>query len=113
MGVEAAAKQARTPQQRQQVLQIARRWALSPSLQMRWRVVKTLNTFSSPTEDEHLLLAMARHYADDFTLSALGRASLHALPALRALQADYPSTSAEYQDIAHAVQRLEQKSQPD
>jgi hypothetical protein len=112
MGVEAAAKQARTPEQRESLVQLARRFVLAEDVQLRWRAVKTLRTFSTPLAEEQLLMEAARRYVDDFTISALGQASARVLPVLRALQSKAPAQSYLHADLSRAIATVQNRTGP-
>jgi hypothetical protein len=81
----ATAKQARTPEQRQQVLSLTRRWLLVEDLYQRQDALSALQTLSRVPQEEALLLEVAVRYQDDFISWALWDATPHALPALEAL----------------------------
>lgn len=112
LALRSATKQARTLEQRRQVLQLARRQIMSNDLQMRVQAVWALRQLSTAEEEERLLLEAARRFPDELIFAALRHATPGVLPALRTLLAQFPTGSAQYNDVTDAIQAI-QTSYPD
>jgi hypothetical protein len=107
--LHAAAWQARTPQQRQQVLELARKQLFFKSARVRTMAVRVIRRLSSPEREEQLLLKAARRHLDEMVIYALRWASNDVLPALREMLAEIGPGYAESKDLAEAIATIESR----
>jgi len=105
----ASARQARTPQQRQQALQLSRAWLLSKTYVQRDEALRALRILSTAQAEEDVLLQAYLTYGDELVVWAIGGASARMLPILRELLTRWPVGCAEYKDVQGAIRRLESR----
>ncbi len=108
----AAARQARTAEQRQQVLEIARQQVLAEDARMRSRALLALKWLASPAAEEDLLLVAAQRWRDPSVFAMLRAATPRVLPALYALQATLSAQDSVHQTVARTITFIEQGSRP-
>ncbi len=108
----AAARQARTAEQRQQVLEIARQQVLAEDARMRSRALLALKWLASPAAEEDLLLVAAQRWHDPSVFAMLRAATPRVLPALYALQATLSAQDSVQQTVARTITFIEQGSRP-
>lgn len=101
------AKQARTAEQKQQALHLARESLLSRHYRSRDVALRALNILSTAAAEEDLLLKVYRMYYDELVVWALGAASPRMLPILYELLAEVEPKYAEHGEILCAIQRME------
>jgi hypothetical protein len=106
LALRSVTKQARTPEQRRQVLQLARQHIMSSDPQLRIQAVWALRRLSTVVHEERLLVEAARRFPDELIFAALRHASPDVLPALDSMLDQFPSGSAQYHDIADAIQDI-------
>jgi hypothetical protein len=107
--LQAAAWQARTPQQRQVVLALARKQLFSEHARVRTMAVHMVCRLSRPEQEENLLLRAAQRHPDEMVIYALRRASRKVLPALREMLAEIGLGYAESKDLAKAIEAIESR----
>lgn len=107
LALKAAAWRARTEEQRDQVLAVARQQALSQNSQLREIAVRVIRTFSSPAKEEAPLLEAAQRYFDEFVFAALRHATVQVLPVLLEMRAQMRPGTAEHQDISKAIEAIQ------
>ncbi len=107
--LSAVAKQARTDEQRRQVVRLARRGLFSPILAMRYNACEILQSLSNVLAEEHLYLASSEIFTDEFTIFALRAASAYALPRLQRMLRSYPPDSVQYRQFQLVVKELSDK----
>lgn len=112
--LEAAAKQARTEEERQVVLELAREQLFSPArpyrnAYLREEAVGVLRALSSIVEEEAILLRAAQRYYDMFVIEALAEGTPSILPALEDMLGRFPPGYAEYQDISYAIEGIRRR----
>ena len=102
----AASKQVRAEEQRDQLVELARKDLFSYNGQLRAAAVDILMKHSRLGDEEERLLHSAEIFTDDFVLDALGHGSKELLPGLNALREKYP-VGAENKAIVRAIARIE------
>jgi hypothetical protein len=107
--LEASARQARTPEQRQQVLRLSRVWLFSETYAQREEALRALRLLSTAQAEEDVLLRAYLTYGDELVVWAIGGASARMLPILRNLLRRWPVGCAEYNDVRGAIRRLESR----
>jgi hypothetical protein len=93
-------------QDRERLLELARRHILSPIYYLREQALFVLTRLSTASKEEEWLLQAARLYYDELVIDALGNASPRVLPALEQLLSTVPSDCVEYRDLYDAVSRI-------
>lgn len=106
----AAAEQARTKQQRDDIIQLARQFLLSNEVHLRMQALRCLRALSTIQADEDLLLKAAEQHPDELIFAAMRTASPAILPGLRRLRDRFPKGSAEYLDITDTIERVEARA---
>jgi hypothetical protein len=105
----ASARQARTMLQRQQALELSRRWLLSEEYAQRDEALRALHLLSTAAAETAPLLRAYLAYGDEWVVRARGGASAYLLPILHLLLARWPADSAEYGEVVRAIRRLESR----
>ncbi len=108
--VWAAARQARTAQQREQVLEIARQRVLAEDSRTRARALLAIKRLAHPTAEQDLLLEVAQRFHDVSAMALLRTATPHVLPALYALLARLSPTDPFRSSVARTITFIEQGS---
>lgn len=103
----AAMLQARSDEQRREVVRLARQYVLRDDFHMRMIALRCLRTFSRPEVEEDLLIGAARRHPDELTFAALRSATARALPALYAMRSAFRPGSAQHGDVSRAIQAIE------
>jgi hypothetical protein len=108
--LDALNEQVTTDEDKKRLLQLARQLLLSQHYQLREEALNTLLKHSSAAAEEDFLLKAAQIYYDELVMNALGNATLKVLPPLEEELATLPPGTAEYHDIARAIQKLKKQA---
>lgn len=100
-------RQARTQEQKQQLLELVRQFVLSDAFYLRTNALYCLQRLSTPTQEEDLLVEAVRRHPDELIFGALSAASGRVLQALEAIRQQFRPGSAEYMDASRAIQAIE------
>jgi hypothetical protein len=109
--LRAVAWQARTAEQHQLVLELARQLLFAESRHIRTMAVRILTGLSRPDQEEDILLEAARRHMDEIVIASLGQATPRMLPAMRQILAEIGPGYAESKDLQRAIDALEAKMQ--
>lgn len=105
-----AAKQARTSEQRQQLVALARTFLQSGEFGRSYWGLFVLRRLSRPEREQELLLEVARKDRFDFIIHALGDASPTILPTVRELLAQTSPHTVQHEAALEAITKLEKRA---